>query len=171
MNIYQLRKMQLADLDMVLQWRNHPFVRNNMFHQDEITMEDHHQWFYRLNQESGRHLLIFEENNTSLGFVNLEFIKKNQLIHWGFYKKHDAPKGIGRAMGVSAILYAFNRLKARKIIGEVLAFNHASLIFHRALGFRQEDTLKEKFFDGNTHHDIVVFGLLADEALIQEYNR
>jgi len=161
---YTLRKMIADDLEDVLHWRNHPYVRDNMFHQHKILMKEHREWYHRANLEPGRHLLIFEVDDISLGFVNLEFIEKNRLINWGFYKKYDAPKGIGREMGLKVIDYAFKEIQAHKIVGQVLAFNISSLNLHKSLGFSQEGILKEHFFDGKTYQDIVMFGLLARNA-------
>ncbi|MCC5792244.1 MAG: UDP-4-amino-4,6-dideoxy-N-acetyl-beta-L-altrosamine N-acetyltransferase [Legionellaceae bacterium] len=159
--------MQLVDLERVLQWRNHPFVRNNMLHQHEIAEAEHEQWFSKARLEPDRYLLIFEDECVPMGFVNLEFIRKNGVVNWGFYKKYDAAKGIGRAMGLCAINYALHEIGAQKIAGQVLSFNTSSLRYHLALGFQKEGVLRRQFFDGQVYHDIVVFGLLAHEAMVK----
>ena len=45
---YRLRPMALTDLDQVRAWRNHPSVRDYMFSRDEISAEQHRNWFEKV---------------------------------------------------------------------------------------------------------------------------
>lgn len=159
----EVRKMDAADLEQVLEWRNHPDVRKYMYTQHEITLEEHTQWFQSTVGDSQRHLLIFEKNKKPLGFVNITEIKKGGIADWGFYLSPQAPKGTGLALGITALNYAFYEAGFYKVCGQALGFNERSIVFHLKLGFEQEGILRDQHFDGKNYHDVVCFGLLANQ--------
>src|SRR5690554_2140997 len=158
-----VRKMVETDLALVLSWRNHPDVRKHMYTQHEITLIEHTSWFKSVLYDDGRHLLIYEQNNEPLGFININEINKGRTADWGFYLSPDAPKGTGVSLGKTALNYAFTNASLHKVCGQVLGFNEGSINFHLKLGFKQEGTLRQQYFDGQAYHDIVCFGLLASE--------
>lgn len=160
---HQIRKMQYADLEQVLAWRNHPEVSRFMYTQHEISLEEHTNWFERASQDARRHLLIYEQKGVALGFINLHANSPGGIAEWGFYAAPDAPKGTGRELGTHVLRYAFGKLGLHKVCGQALAFNEPSIRFHLRLGFRQEGLLRDQHFDGELYHDVVCFGLLATE--------
>lgn len=160
----RLRPMQSQDLERVLAWRNHPEVRRHMYTQRLITLEEHRAWFERARQAPQRHLLIYEQDGEPLGFVNLNVVDTAAgRADWGFYLAPEAPRGSGQGLGQCTLTYAFTTLKLHKLCGEVLADNTRSQRFHERLGFRREATHRDHFHDGNTYHDVIGFGLLAEE--------
>lgn len=158
-----VRDMRFEDLDMVLAWRNAPEVRSFMYTQLEITLEEHTRWFRNAGTDKNRHLLIFEWSGEPLGFVSLNQISGGGVADWGFYVAPAAPKGTGRALGRSALLYAFETVNLYKVCGQALAYNERSIRFHREQGFQQEGLLRSQHFDGQQYHSVVCFGLLASE--------
>jgi len=155
--------MNEGDLERVLSWRNHPEVRRYMFTQHEITLDEHAQWFARASQDSEHRLLVFEINGTPLGFINIHQISSGGVADWGFYAAPDAPKGTGHALGQAALRYAFKAAGLHKLCGQAMAFNERSIRFHLSLGFQREGVLRQHHFDGQRYHDVVCFGLLANE--------
>lgn len=161
---HALRSMQESDLERVLTWRNHPDVRRYMYTQRLIALDEHRAWFERASQAPQRHLLIYEQGGRPLGFVNLNVVDVQAgRAEWGFYLAPEAPRGSGKGLGQCTLEYAFTTLGLHKLCGEVLADNQRSLHFHSRLGFRREATLCDHFHDGNTYHDVIGFGLLAEE--------
>ena len=158
-----VRPMVASDLERVLAWRNHPEVRRYMYTQHEITLEEHSRWFERATQDRSRHLLIFENDAAPLGFINIHQIATGGIADWGFYAAPDAPKGTGRQLGQAALQYAFQGAGLHKLCGQALGYNEKSIQFHLSLGFTQEGILRQQHFDGQHYHDVVCFGLLANE--------
>ena len=37
--------MKSSDLDLILEWRNHPDIRKKMFNQEKIEQNEHKRWF------------------------------------------------------------------------------------------------------------------------------
>jgi UDP-4-amino-4,6-dideoxy-N-acetyl-beta-L-altrosamine N-acetyltransferase len=152
-----------VDLGRVLSWRNHPDVRRYMYNQHEITMLEHEQWFERTLADPTKHLLIFQIDQQSLGFVKLEEAGNGGVADWGFYVAPDAPKGSGRKLGRAALDHAFTQLKLHKVNGQALAYNERSVAFHKTLGFQQEAVMRDQHFDGERYHNVIHFGLLSRE--------
>lgn len=155
--------MNRGDMDQVLAWRNHSEVRRYMYSQHEISVEEHAQWFVRASQDPEKHLLMFEINMTPRGFINIHQIASGGIADWGFYLAPDAPKGTGLALGQAALKYAFKVVAVNKLCGQALAFNERSIRFHLNLGFQREGVLRQQYFDGQQYHDVVCFGILAQE--------
>jgi UDP-4-amino-4,6-dideoxy-N-acetyl-beta-L-altrosamine N-acetyltransferase len=155
--------MTEGDLVAVLQWRNHPSVRQNMFDQHEIDPDEHRQWFERQSADPNRTLLIYEADNVPTGFVALTRGRNPLVADWGFYAAPGAPKGTGRALGFLALNHAFGSMALHKVCGQAIAGNQRSIDLHLALGFQQEGLLRDQHFDGQHHHAVVCFGLLAHE--------
>ncbi len=158
-----LRHMGVADIETVLAWRNHPEVRRYMFTQHEIGLEEHTRWFERASQDSSRHLLIFENQGIASGFINIHQVAPGGIANWGFYAAPDAPRGTGRQLGHAALKYAFTAVGYTKLCAQALSYNERSIRFHQNLGFKQEGVLRQQHFDGQRYHDVVCFGLLANE--------
>jgi UDP-4-amino-4,6-dideoxy-N-acetyl-beta-L-altrosamine N-acetyltransferase len=152
-----------ADLSLVLGWRNHQDVRRNMFSQHEITLIEHQVWFDKTFQDPRTHLLNFEVNHQSIGFVNFSETGSGGTAEWGFYTAPDAPRGSGQQLGNAALRHAFFNLNLQKICGQALEYNNRSIRMHKSLGFKQEGILCNQHFDGETYHNIICFGLLRND--------
>lgn len=159
-----LRPMTHGDIDLVLGWRNHPTVSRYMYTRRLITVQEHREWFERASQCCRRHLLIYEQDMTPVGFVNINVVDEpGRRAKWGFYLAPDAPPGSGQNLGQTTLIYAFETLSLHKLYGEVLADNSRSVRFHERHGFHHEATLRDHFYDNDNYYDVVGFGLLADE--------
>lgn len=159
----QLRRMGIADLETVLAWRNHPDVRRYMYTQHEIGLDEHARWFERVSQDTSHHVLIFENQGIALGFINIQQIAPGGIADWGFFAAPDAPKGTGRQLGRAALQYAFGTAGYVKLCAQALIYNERSIRYHQNMGFQQEGILRQQHFDGQHYHDVVCFGLLANE--------
>lgn len=59
--------------------------------------------------------------------------------------------------------YYFFELRFRKAEPGVFAFNEASLALHRKLGFVEEGRRRQHGYSHGEYHDLVLFGMTADE--------
>jgi UDP-4-amino-4,6-dideoxy-N-acetyl-beta-L-altrosamine N-acetyltransferase len=159
----KIRPLNTKDLQLILSWRNHPNVRNFMITQHEITLKEHQNWFDKFNQDSTRSLLIVEELNTPIGYVQFSGISVGGVADWGFYARPYSPKGTGRKIGTIALNHAFNELKLHKICGQALDFNESSIDFHQRLGFYKEGILRDQHKIDGVYHDLIFFGLIRHE--------
>ena len=161
-----VRAMEESDLELVLSWRNHPDIRRFMYSQDEISVDEHLDWFRHAIEQKTKHLLIFEIEKIPHGFVQFSKLRGEPVAEWGFYAEPNALAGIGMRMGQTALRYAFIELGFKKICGQALAYNAKSIKFHHKLGFQQEGLLRNQHYDGKSFHDVYCFGLLRSEWVL-----
>lgn len=158
-----LRPLESNDLEMVLNWRNSPSVRKFMYSQHTINLQEHMAWFKKSNHNPLQSLLIYQENNRPLGYVNITMHSSKKIADWGFYLCPEAPKGTGRRLGHAALTFAFTTLSLHKICGEALEYNKPSIKFHLNQGFQQEGILRDQYFNGEEFHSVVCFGLIKKD--------
>lgn len=158
-----IRNVHSEDLDLLLEWRNHPDVRRYMLSQHEISRQEHVSWFQRASSDASRRLLLVEEEDVPLGFVNFSGVAQGTAADWGFYAAPGAPKGAGAKIGTAALDLAFDALDLHKVCGQALAFNKASIRFHEKLGFTKEGLLREQHRIDGVYHDMICFGLIRSE--------
>lgn len=172
LDVYSIRPLTLEDLPTVLVWRNHPEVRRFMFTRHEIGFEEHRSWFIKASQDGTRKLLIVEDSQQPIGFVQLSNVSSNGVADWGFYTRPNAPKGSGRKLGWAALTYAFGELGLHKVCGQAIESNRTSVAFHKKLGFKKEGALRDQKCIEGVYHTLICFGLLEQEwdsgKLVQE---
>jgi RimJ/RimL family protein N-acetyltransferase len=61
--------------------------------------------------------------------------------------------------------YYFEELGYREATAEVYEFNEASIRLHESLAFKLEGQLRSMIFTGGRAHDVLVFGILAEEFM------
>lgn len=158
-----IRPLTAEDLERVLTWRNQPDIRRYMLTQQEITPEEHYRWFERASQDPTKKLLIVEERERALGFVQFSGVSKDAIADWGFYAAPATPKGTGKKLGITALNFAFDFLHLHKVCGQALDFNTASIRLHQALGFQQEGILRDQHRIDGSYRNLICFGLLRHE--------
>jgi UDP-4-amino-4,6-dideoxy-N-acetyl-beta-L-altrosamine N-acetyltransferase len=159
----RVRPAHHDDLPMLLFWRNHPNVRTFMFSQHEIGFEEHAAWFAKANQDTTRSLLVVEDRDQPLGYVQFANVAPGGIADWGFYARPEAPRGSGRKLGRAALDHAFTVLGLHKVCGQAIASNAASIALHQKLHFRQEGVLRDQQRIEGAYYSLVCFGLLKHE--------
>lgn len=151
----QLRVLQKADLDLILEWRNSERIRQAMFSDAIISKEDHYNWFNSLAKDNAIYL-IFEFQGQPVGVSNFKAIDPvHSRCLWGFYLgETNLPHGLGLVLGVHSLDYAFQRINIKKLCSEVLANNPISLSYHLRLGFALEGVLKRHVKKGSGILDV-----------------
>lgn len=160
-----LRKIQEADLELMLSWRNHASIRASMFSQSIIEMEKHRAWFSRESAKDNSIWLLYEDSSKKpAGIVYFCEIDRNASnAFWGFYAAPGAQPGTGTKMSVEALDFYFSKLDFHKLNAEVLESNERSLHFHRKLGFLVEGVFRDQYLGKDGYQSITRFGLLGEE--------
>jgi UDP-4-amino-4,6-dideoxy-N-acetyl-beta-L-altrosamine N-acetyltransferase len=151
--------MTSADLEFVLNWRNHPVVRTQMFNQRVITKEQHQNWFEKASINKD-HFLLLAVGDVPFGFVQFKRSDGDGIFDWGFYIDPEAPKGSGMKLGRAALTYAFGSLSAHKVRGQALLSNYPSCALHKKLGFVHEGILWEQKRINGIYCSLCCFGLI-----------
>ncbi|MCG8572122.1 MAG: GNAT family N-acetyltransferase [Spirochaetes bacterium] len=102
-----LRKAQNKDIDNLFLLGNDSLVRNNSFNNEKINYDEHLTWFYKIQNDPNKLLLIIEENNDFLGQIRFDFTNHNEaVISISIVKKYR-----GKGLGKQAISKATAKLK------------------------------------------------------------
>lgn len=162
---FMLRPLEASDLKHILPWRNAPAVRQAMFSQHEISLDEHQAWFCRmLADDSNRWFLYLNKNNQPFGVVNFTDLDTAQhSAFWGFYACPDATPGTGLRISLDALDKAFNELGLEKLNADMLTTNSRFLEMHKKVGFAEEGLFREQFFNGEQRIDVIRLGMLASE--------
>lgn len=157
-----LRPMTVADLELVLAWRNHPSIRANMYTQHEITLDEHCAWWSRVKDSPKFAFFIHERAGQPLGYVAFSKLAPGPATAtWGFYTAPEAPRGTGSMMTLCAMDVAFGLLALRKLNAEAIGRNAASLRLHDSFGFQREGLFRDHVLIGNTLDDVHRLALFA----------
>ncbi|MBE0417166.1 MAG: UDP-2,4-diacetamido-2,4,6-trideoxy-beta-L-altropyranose hydrolase [Coriobacteriia bacterium] len=159
----ELRPMDERDLDTVLLWRNSERVRSRMYEDAPIAPEEHERWFAQASRDPCQRQYVFEVRGRPLGVVSFKGVDPTAgACEWGFYMGEEhRPHGAGQAMGRLALRQAFEGLGVRAVLGEVLASNEDSLLYHESLGFERIDPAPATVERGGRPREVVRFRLEA----------
>lgn len=167
----RLRPIKDYELEMMLEWRNAPEVRNSMFNTHIISLNDHLEWWERTKRDDSLQYYLYEYEGIVSGIVYFTDIDKfAHQAKWGFYKSPEAKKGIGTKMLILALELAFSNLKMCKIYGEILGHNTSSLKLHRKLGFENEKIYKNKHLCDDKLLDVYQCEVSKDKWMLIKYN-
>ncbi|MDH5184419.1 MAG: UDP-4-amino-4,6-dideoxy-N-acetyl-beta-L-altrosamine N-acetyltransferase [Gammaproteobacteria bacterium] len=153
-----LRAATQQDLDIMLSWRNAPSVRAMMFNEQEISQQEHKEWWQRVSADASKRILIMQHGGTATGVVNFFAINpEEKSCHWGFYMDPSDAVDNQKRLAIwleieqQAIDYAFHELGMNNLICETLLNNTHVIQLHKRFGFivtrqyqqqRQTDTVE-----------------------------
>lgn len=159
-----LRDIDNAELELMLNWRNAPNVRANMYTRHEISIEEHKAWWQRVQKKEDQKYFMYEKSLKPLGIVSFSMIDHvNGNCAWAFYASPEALRGTGSKMEFLALEYAFNDLGLHKIYCEVLDFNTPVINLHKKFGFHVEGVFRSHHKTDAGYSDIYRMGLLNSE--------
>ena len=160
----RLIKLSEKHLSLVYQWRNRAEVRENMYTNHKITLDEHHDWFKGISKDVTKEYFIFELDGELcgvIGFVDIDM--KARSSSWAFYSGDTTRRGLGSLMEISALNYAFDILKVQKLYCEVLEFNESVIKFHRKHGFKVEGIFKKQYLRDHKYWDIYRLAIFEKE--------
>lgn len=157
-----LREMNESDLSMVLTWRNAEDIRNNMYTNHVISVDEHRSWWESHKNNPKMRRLVCELDGCAAGVVIFtNYMGPEGVASWAFYSGDRTRRGVGTAMEVAALHYAFDTLRVRRLECEVLDFNDSVIRFHLKHGFRVEGIFLEAYVRDGKPHDVYKFAMLA----------
>lgn len=160
----RLVPMTETHLGEVLDWRNDPRVRQNMYTQHEISWDEHSAWWVAVKDRSDRRYFVFTQDGHDTGFVSITDIDpENGTACWAFFSAIDAPSGTGTRMERAVLRMAFGELGLRKLCCEILDFNSRVVSFHERFGFRVEGTLKRHKLVNDRYCDVILMAAFSED--------
>ncbi|MDR0219873.1 MAG: GNAT family N-acetyltransferase [Lachnospiraceae bacterium] len=156
-----LRPLTAADTDLIVGWRNQPFVREKMIRRALITAESHREWV-RTMVETGKavqFVIIEKQSNRPVGSVFLRDIDYDfAKAEFGIFIGEEEARGQGYGTEAAALLlaYAFAELRLHKVFLRLLAGNEAAEKSYAKAGFRREAVLKDDVKPEGEFCDVII---------------
>ena len=171
-NIF-LRKMEYADTDNIIKWRNSDFVRNNFIYQELFTRESHENWIHTMIDTGKVEQFIIcikngEEAGVPVGSVYIRDIDwKHNKAEYGIFIGEESARGqgIGSQTAQLMIKYCFEQLKHHRLFLRVFADNQQAVRSYEKAGFNKEAYLKDDVRIRGEYRDIILMGIINPEDI------
>lgn len=138
-----LRPVLMEDTDMLLEWRNSPYVVNNFFYRVPVSKEEHIYWMKNkvLKGTVYQYIVCLKSDDSALGCVYLQhYEESDNSMESGVFMSERTPKGQG--IGTEAVRLlnyevAFKELDLDKTYARVIDQNIGSIKLHEKAGFKE----------------------------------
>ena len=169
-NIYKDIDLKILNIDddshirNLLIIRNESFVRNFMFNNKIINIDDHYKWVKSNIKNKTRIFYLVFYQHSLIGSVILSNISyENKRTDWAFYISEHSIKGIGAAIEFKFINMLFNDNNFEKLNCEVLNFNQTVIKLHQKFGFDIEGIRKNHIYRDNKYLDCTLLALTLNK--------
>jgi len=167
----RLRPLAATDIEKSLIWRNDPAIRDAQLGWPfPVTVQMEETWYAEaLSGRRDRVSFAVEFQDAGLvGFVHLtgiNWISRTANFGITIGAKELQGRGAGKEATALLIAYAFDTLNLERVWLEVPAFNERAIRLYEGIGFSHEGKLRGHAFCDGQRHDVLVMGLLRQEAL------
>jgi len=129
--------MTLDEKEMVLLWRNHPSIKQWMYNDKDIALENHLAFIESLRNSTDKLYFVVKQENEFIGVIDFTEIHKPE-VYFGLYANPNAKiAGVGRILENICIDYAFNILKVDTLKLEVFAENEKAINLYKKFNFKE----------------------------------
>ncbi len=162
-----------SDIEKILELRNSPAIRFNMYTSHIIDVQEHKNWVTKLHSDKNNISFCIFYLDTVIGLAsinNINYIHKTS--DWAFYLSPEVQgKGLGAVIEFSIIDYVFKTLNLEKLNCQVLNFNTSVIQMHEKFGFIKEGEIRSQIEKNNERVNVVHLGLTAKEWDSQRANK
>ncbi len=146
----ELRGRRLEDFSMLAKLRRDTEVQHSLmgYPSEHVSDTDVQHWLDRRSSDpSGRFLIIADQKDECVGFVQLVGIHQKGRFAWLGIAIDPAHQGSGFGKGALNTLFQFSstELGLKKLLLEVLEKNQRAITLYRSLGFRQVGILSDHY--------------------------
>ncbi|MFA5455040.1 MAG: UDP-4-amino-4,6-dideoxy-N-acetyl-beta-L-altrosamine N-acetyltransferase [Sulfurimonas sp.] len=138
-NLINFTDLTLEEKKMVLLWRNHPTIKQWMYNNDDISLENHLNFIETLKDCTDRLYFLVKRDDDYIGVIDFTNIdKESKSSEFGLYASPYAKiAGIGRILEKICIDYALSVLKTDTLKLEVFADNIQVRNLHKKFNFKE----------------------------------
>lgn len=166
----ELTAIRDADIETLISWDDDPEFLRNLHSGPAYPRPESAQrewWAERLKAKDAYHFAIrLKDDGRLIGTFHIEEIEWPHRAAWfsiGIGAPDARGKGYGREALALAIDFAFNDLNLHRLSLTVFDYNQAAIRLYKRLGFTHEGTFRQYLQRDGRRHDMLLFGLLADE--------
>jgi UDP-4-amino-4,6-dideoxy-N-acetyl-beta-L-altrosamine N-acetyltransferase len=159
-----LNRLEDSVVEDIRLWRNQPFVREKMYNQDVITVEEHEKYIQSVKEDPNRDIYVFYLDQEPFGVYQYKIQPEGYLTGGNYLisqEYQDMGYGVIQAYFMNEI--AFHHLHCHKTYGEMLDSNRRVIMMNEKLGVVREGVLRQHILIDGTYHDVHCYGMLAQE--------
>lgn len=155
------------DTDLIVKWRNEPFVQKQFIYRAKFTNEGHNAWMKNM-VETGKvvqFIICEKETNKKIGSVYLRDIElQHKKAEFGIFigELSKLGQGIGREAAELITTYAFEKLGLYKVFLRVLADNERAYRSYERAGFKKEGLAKADVWLDGKPLDVIFMAKYAE---------
>ena len=162
-----LRKINLcttAQQKAVRTIRNEPSIRNSMYTDHDISLDEHLNWVEKLKNDKTQIVFIILINDIASGVLSISALDlAHKKSDWAFYLTDKVRGGLGAALEFSLLNFAFDDLLLEKLNCEVLETNDVIVKLHKKFGFIEEGFKNSNIEKNGTRIGVYFLGITKDE--------
>ena len=143
----------------ILSWRNHASIREHMFSDSIITVDDHLCFVSNLrNQNRDYYWLVTDANIKKYGVIYLTDLNAtHQRANLGLYVNcNDSSKNKGRLLMNCLHKIAFDEFMLHGLRLEVLEDNQRAISLYKHFGFENEGLLRDYVYKNSKWKNVIV---------------
>ena len=152
-SFHSLKDCDKKEINKILEIRNEEKIRENMFTQHIISIDEHTKWFDKLKSSDTEEFYCVKYKKKIIGGLGLKDLKKGDQAYWSFHiSQNENFAGLGASIEFKALVWFFSNFNLKKIYCYVLKKNPLVVKLHRKFGFVDENsvkTFKQKNIDYN----------------------
>jgi len=135
-----------------------------MYSDHIIGVNEHLGWISRQKQDEDQIVfVVLDDRDTLLGVVGIGTIdRKHAKSDWAFYLSEDARGGLGSALELAIIDFAFNQLLLEKLNCEVIEGNNAVVKMHKRFQFEEEGFRRSNVVKDGSRKGVHLLGLTRE---------
>lgn len=138
----KVQRMKEKDLLQTYLWAANKNIRQFSFHQHEISLDEHTQWFYKKLNDPSCFYYKFQKEEQLLGSIRFDILEEDVIISY-LLDPAIQGKGLGLfilKMGLEQFLFDHEDAKFKRFVGDVLPENKSSIHIFEQIGFEKTIT-------------------------------
>ncbi|MDD4294168.1 MAG: UDP-4-amino-4,6-dideoxy-N-acetyl-beta-L-altrosamine N-acetyltransferase [Candidatus Omnitrophica bacterium] len=149
----------------VLEWRNHPEVRHQMYNEDCISGKEHLCFLESLEKRIDKFYWLVCKDGAGIGVIDIYNIKQlHKNVYFGIYANPQAKlPGVGRCLDDISLYLLFEIAGFNALRLEVIETNKKVINMHYKMGFHEEGILRDFVYKCDGWRNVLVMSQLKYE--------
>ncbi len=152
--------LECKEKEIVRNWRNNNVVREWIYSEHIISVEEHNNFIIKLEEDSRNIYWLVKNKDEYMGVVylsRLDFNNRNGYL--GIYSNPNL-KGVGNLLQECLIKVAFGIACLHTLKLEVIEDNEKAIKLYKRFGFEKEGELKDFVFKNGKYKNAIIMGII-----------
>ncbi|ALC86343.1 hypothetical protein AM499_11260 [Bacillus sp. FJAT-22090] len=164
-----LKEYEEDHFSKTVEWLNQLEIRQNFGIKNNITLDQHKQWFSNLENTFIK-AIYDKQNSLYVGNILLQLNDSNQSAFFQIYLGEVSAMGRGIATSTLYIIldYVFLHMQYNRVWLKVFPHNQKAIKLYEKTGFVLEGIERESYRDKDSFRNQMVFSILKRDWIVNE---